>query len=116
MTSEERRKESEAFHRGLFEAIFGGPPETVIPMLRDTIQAERARRERLAAENPDDWEEATITEADIEKKRQERRRGRPVGTVTIDNEENDDWIRTDETRDSETRIHDELAEEHEEEL
>lgn len=71
MTSEEQRKESEAFHRGLFEQIFGGPPETVIPMLRNTIQAERGRRERLAAESPDEWEEATIAEADIETKRKE---------------------------------------------
>lgn len=37
----------------------------------------------------------------IQRSREARRRGCPVGTATTESEENDDWIPTDEPRQSE---------------
>jgi hypothetical protein len=75
LTPEERKEQSEAFHRGLFEQIFGAPPEDVIPGLRQTILNEVARRKRLAEEYPEEWIPATTTEAEIARKRREWERG-----------------------------------------
>jgi hypothetical protein len=79
LTSEERTEQSEAFYRGLFEAMFGAPPEDVIPNLRQSIAQEVARRKRLAEEYPEKWIPANTTEADIARKRREWERAHRGG-------------------------------------